>query len=152
MRPCLPPPGPSYLRELEFDRHGTTFRAGMGVPSTMPDGWWIAVLWVADAEGIVSCRDLGPSAGPPPDPPVAIIGTLLAGALSGFAAEEGGRQAVKVRLPLPGPSDDRPWDRPAVIQLAVRWDPVRAASSRPNELASAALSAFAGAAASLAHA
>ena len=148
----LPPPGPSYLRELELSRRGATFRAGMGVPSAMPDGWWIAVLWVADADGIVSCRDLGPAAGPPPEPPAAIIGTLLAGALSGLVAEEDGRQAVKVRLPIPGPSEDRPWDRPAVIQLAIRWDPMRSASARPNELASAALAAFAGAAASLAHA
>jgi hypothetical protein len=148
----LPPPGPSYLRALEIRTRGSVFHAGMGVPSTMPDGWWIAVLWISDARGIAICRDLGPAAGPPPEPPAARIGALLAGGLSGLVEEEGGRQSVKVRLPIPGPDDDRPWDRPAVVQLAVRWDPVRAASARPNELASTALTAFASAVASLAHA
>ncbi len=147
----LPPPGPSTLKELEVDVRGVTVRVGIGAPSTLPDGWWIALLWAADADGIVSFRDLAPAAGPPPDQPAGRIGILLAGALSGLAAEEDGRQAVKVRTPIPPTSDDRPWERPAVVQLAVRWDPVRAASARPTELASAALGAFAGAVASLPH-
>ncbi|MCU0505443.1 MAG: hypothetical protein MUE82_06660 [Chloroflexi bacterium] len=147
----LPPPGPSFLKEVEVRIGDATLRAGMGVPSALPDGWWIALLWVADADGIVSCRALAPASGPPPDPPAARIGIVLAGGLSGLAAEEGGRQAVKVRTPIPSSSEERPWDRPAVVQLAVRWDPVRAASARPTELASAALRAFASAVASLPH-
>lgn len=147
----LPPPGPSYLRELDVRTRGIALRVGMGIPSALPDGWWIALLWVADADGIVSCRAFAPAAGPPADPPAARIGVLLAGALSGLVAEDAGRQAVKVRLPIPGVAEGRPWDRPAVVQLAVRWDPVRAASARPTELASAALEAFASAVASLAH-
>jgi hypothetical protein len=124
----------------------------MGAPAAVADGWWIALLWVADADGIVSCRDLAPAAGPPPEPPAARIGILLASGLSGLAAEEDGRQAVKVRTPIPPSAEERPWDRPAVVQLAVRWDAVRAASARPTELASAALRAFASAVASLPHA
>jgi len=66
--------------------------------------------------------------------------------------EGGGRQAVKVRLPIPGDDEARPWDRPLVLQLAVRWDPVRAASARQTELAEAALVAFARAVGALDHA
>jgi hypothetical protein len=127
-------------------------RAGMGVPTAMDDGWWIALLWVSDADGIVRCRDVAPAAGPPPEAPVERIGALLAGGLSGFVEEGGGRQAVKVRLPIPGDDDARPWERPLVLQLAVRWDPVRAAGARQTELAEAALTAFARAVASLDHA
>ncbi len=127
-------------------------RAGMGVPTSLPDGWWIAVLWVADGDFIASCRDVAPAAGPPPEAPIERIGALLAGGLSGFVEEGGGRQAVKVRLPIPGGDEDRPWDRPLVVQLAVRWDPVRGAGARPTELAEVALRAFAAAVASLSHA
>ena len=148
----LPAPGPSFLREVELRRGDHVMRAGMGVPTAMPDGWWIALLWVADADGIVPCRDVAPVAGPPPEPPVERIGALLAGGLSGFVEEGGGRQAVKVRLPIPGADEARPWDRPLVVQLAVRWDPVRAAAARQAELAGAALTAFARAVAALAHA
>ena len=127
-------------------------RAGMGVPTSLPDGWWIAVLWVADGDFIASCRDVAPAAGPPPEAPIERIGALLAGGLSGFVEEVGGRQAVKVRLPIPGDDEARLWDRPLVLQLAVRWDPVRAAGARPTELAEAALTAFARAIAALDHA
>jgi hypothetical protein len=148
----LPAPGPSFLREIDIRRGDHVMHAGMGVPTAMPDGWWIALLWVADADGIVSCRDVGPAAGPPPEAPVERIGALLAGGLSGFVEEGGGRQAVKVRLPVPGEDPARPWDRPLVLQVAVRWDPVRAVGARPTELAGAALTAFARAVASLDHA
>jgi hypothetical protein len=148
----LPSPGPSFLREVELRQRGRVMHAGMGVPTAMPDGWWIALLWVADAGGVVPCRDMAPAAGPPPEAPVERIGALLAGGLSGFVEEGGGRQAVKVRLPIPGDDDGRPWDRPLVLQLAVRWDPVRAAAARPTELAQAALTAFARAVAALDHA
>jgi len=148
----LPAPGPSFLREVALHPRGRAMRAGMGVPTAMPDGWWIALLWVADADGLVSCRDVAPAAGPPPEAPVERIGALLAGGLSGFVEEGGGRQAVKVRLPIPGDDEARPWDRPLVLQLAVRWEPVRAAGARPTELAQVALGAFASAVASLSHA
>ena len=56
----------------------------MARPSDAPDGWWLTLLWVADDEGVVSFRDVGPAAGPPPDPPLARLGSALSGALSGL--------------------------------------------------------------------
>ena len=147
----LPPPGPSYLKPVELRLRDSLVRVGMGLPSTMPDGWWIALLWVADDDGVVSCRDAAPAAGPPPDPPAGRIGSLLAGGLSGFIAEEEGRQSIKVRLPVPGDDERRPWERPLVVQLALRWEPARAAAMRPTELAETALAAFARVVASLGH-
>ena len=55
----------------------------MSQPSNAPDGWWLAVLWVADAEGVIPFWQAGPAAGPPPDPPLARLGPAVAGALSG---------------------------------------------------------------------
>jgi hypothetical protein len=145
----LPPPGPSYLRPLEVRVRDRELRVGIGVPTAMPDGWWIALVWAADDAGVITCRDAGPEAGPPPDPPAGRVGTFLAGALSGYVAEEDGRQAIKVRLPIPGEDERRPWDRPLVVQVALRWEPARAATMRPSELAGAALEAFARAVADL---
>ena len=66
----LPLPGPSYLKELSVRVGDRTFRLGMARPSEAPDGWWLAVLWLADDDGVVAFRELAPPGGPPPDPPL----------------------------------------------------------------------------------
>jgi hypothetical protein len=123
---------------------GQTGRAvvlGMAQPSTSDDGWWLALLWAADDAGIVTAQDIAPRAGPPPGPPLLTVGPLFTGALAGFVAEENGRQAVRLRLP-PAEDESRPWERPLLLQVALKWDPVRAATMSGNELAREALRAF----------
>ena len=137
----LPPPGPSYLREQEVVLGDRRLRAGMDRPTEI-EGWWLAVAWVADEAGIVACREMAPAAGPPPGPPLAVLGPRLAGGLSGWILEEGGRQQLRVRLPVPPSRADRPWTAPLVVQLAFRWEPARAAATTPNRLAETALTAF----------
>ena len=43
---------------------------------------------------------------------------------------------------MPPDEEGRPWSAPLVVQLAVRWEPARAASLAPNKLADVALAAF----------
>jgi hypothetical protein len=114
---------------------------GMDRPSLSPDGWWTTLAWARDEHGIVSCLDIAPRAGPPPDPPLMRMGPVFAGALAGFVAEMGGRQALRLRLPEPA-DPARPWDRPLILQIALTWDPVRAATMSANALAAEALGAF----------
>ena len=38
-------------------------------PVDGPDDWWLAVLWVTDADGVVSFRDVGARRGPAPGAP-----------------------------------------------------------------------------------
>lgn len=116
-------------------------RAGMDRPTTI-EGWWLAVLWVADTDGIVSCRAMAPAAGPPPGPPLARLGPLISGGLSGFILEEDGRQQLRLRLPVPPEAADRPWTAPLLVQLAIRWEPARAATVTDGGLADIALAAF----------
>jgi hypothetical protein len=117
----------------------------MARPSNAPDGWWLAVLWVIDDEGVVSFQEVGPAAGPPPDPPLARLGPLVAGALSGLIAEEDGRLGIRL-VPVAPPDDStRPWRAPLAVRAALRFEPARAATMRPNELARAVLEAFASA-------
>ena len=116
-------------------------RAGMDRPTEI-EGWWLSVLWVADEDGIVTCRDAGPTAGPPPGPPLARLGPLLSGGLAGFVLEDGGRQQIRLRLPVPPDDPDHPWSAPLVVQVAIRWEPARAAAMTPNGLADVALAAF----------
>ena len=146
----MPAPGPSYIREEvvtlraragEDDRK---VQVGMSQPSVMDDGWWLTNLWVADDQGVVDALDLAPSAGPPPGPPLAALGPRVAGALSGLIAEEGGRQLIRLRMPAVE-DESRPWERPMLCMLAIRWDPVRASVMRPNELARELLRGFAAA-------
>ncbi len=137
----LPPPSASFIREHEVILGERTLRAGIDRPAEI-EGWWLAVLWVADDEGIVACRDIAPDAGPPPDPPQTRLGQLLSGGLSGFILEDGGRQQLRLRLPVPPTDEGHPWSAPLVIQLAVRWEPARAAGITPNVLADIALAAF----------
>jgi hypothetical protein len=114
----------------------------MGRPSDAPDGWWLAVLWVADDDGVVSFRDVAPAAGPPPDPPMARLGPSLSGALSGLILEDGGRLQVRVAPVAPPDDEARPWRVPLVVRAAFRFEPARAAAMRPNELAETVLAAF----------
>ncbi len=143
----LPAPGPSYLREEAVRLHSTPtvpgrpIRLGMTPPGTTDDGWWLALLWAADDDGVLDTREIAPIAGPPPGPPLLTLGPLFTGALSGLVSEENGRQALRLRLP-PAADETRPWERPLVLQMAVKWEPIRAASMTANELAREALRAF----------
>jgi len=138
----LPPPGPSFLREQPIRLSDRTVRAGMSRPSEAPDGWWLAVVWVTDEDGVVGFRDVAPAAGPPPDPPLARLGPAVSGALSGLILEDAGR--LQMRLGLIAQPDDatRPWRVPLAIRAAFRFEPARAAAMRPNELAETVLAAF----------
>jgi hypothetical protein len=146
-RPRVPVPGPSFAREERIasrDGVGAQLRAGMSSPSVMDDGWWLAHLWVADDDGVVDALTVAPAAGPPPGTPIAAIGPRLAGALAGLIDQEAGRQLIRLRMP-PAEDESRPWERPLLCMLAIRWDPVRAAVMRKNELARELLRGFAAA-------
>lgn len=117
-------------------------RAGMGRPSAAPDGWWLAVLWVVDEDGLVAFGDVAPPAGPPPDPPLARLGPAIGGQLSGLILEDGGRLQMRLGLIQPPHDPDRPWRVPLAIRAAFRFEPARAATMRPNELAETVLAAF----------
>ena len=138
----LPPPGPSFLRELPVHLGDHLARAGMSRPTTLDDGWWLAILWVVDDDGVVSFRDAAPRAGPPPDPPVVRLGPALSGALSGLILEEDGRLCVRL-APVVPPADDRtPWQSPIAIRAGFKWEPARALGMAANELAETVLGAF----------
>ncbi|MCY7418043.1 MAG: hypothetical protein LH650_06025, partial [Chloroflexi bacterium] len=95
-----------------------------------------------DADGVLEATAAAPLAGPPPGPPLVVMGPALAGALAGLLDQEDGRQLIRLRMP-PAPDEARPWARPLLLMTAVRWDPVRNATMRPNELARELLRAFA---------
>jgi hypothetical protein len=138
----LPAPGPSFLREHPVRVGDRIFQAGMSRPSDAPDGWWLAIVWVADADGVVSFRDVAPDAGPPPDPPLARLGPAISGALSGLILEDDGR--LQMRLGLIAQPDDptRPWRSPLAIRAGFRFEPARAATLRQNGLAEDVLAGF----------
>ena len=137
----LPPPGPSFLREHEVHVGDRALRAGMARPAEA-DGWWMTLLWVADDDGVVSFRDVAAAAGPPPEPPLARLGPALSGALSGLILEDAGRLQLRVGS-LVAPEDPaRPWRAPLAVRAAFRFEPARAATMRPNELAETVLAAF----------
>jgi hypothetical protein len=138
----LPPPGPSYLREQEVRVGDRRLRAGMARPVDGPDDWWLAVLWVADDDGVVSFLDVGPTGGPPPEPPLLRMGPSWAGALSGLIREEDGRLAIRLAPLVPPEDDSRPWRCPLVVRAAFRWEPALATTMRPNELADQVLAGF----------
>jgi hypothetical protein len=111
-------------------------------PTTTDDGWWLAILWIADDEAVVSFSELAPLAGPPPDPPLARLGPSLAGGLSGMILEDAGRLSIRVATVVPADDPARPWRVPAAVRAAFRWEPARAAVMRENELAETVLAAF----------
>jgi hypothetical protein len=117
-------------------------RAGMSRPTDDPDGWWMALMWVTDDDGVVSFRDVAPAAGPPPDPPLARLGPALSGAMSGLILEDAGRLQVRVGGLVPPDDPARPWRSPLAVRAAFRFEPARAATMRPNELAETVLAAF----------
>lgn len=144
----VPRPGPSFVREERLRLRGPDgslgkeVSLGMSEPSIMEDGWWLATLWATDEAGVLEATAVAPVAGPPPEQPVAMLGRILAGALAGLLDQEDGRQLIRLRM-LPAPDESRPWQRPLLLWLALRWDPVRGAVMRPNELAREILRAFA---------
>ena len=138
----LPSPGPSFLREQSIERDGRALRVGMSRPTTTDDDWWLALVWVSDDDGIVSFVDLAPTAGPRPEPPLARLGPALAGALSGLILEDAGRLCIRLATVAPPDDATRPWRVAAAVRAAFRWEPMRAAAMRPNELAETVLSAF----------
>jgi hypothetical protein len=138
----LPPPGPSFLREHEVRVGDRSLRAGMARPSEAPDGWWMALMWVTDDDGVVSFRDVAPASGPPPDPPLARLGPALSGALSGFILEDAGRLQMRVGMLVPPDDPERTWRAPLAVRAAFRFEPARAATMRDNELADTVLGAF----------
>ena len=138
----LPPPGPSFLREQALETGGRTLRLGMSQPATTDDGWWLALVWVTDTDGVVPFVDLAPAGGPRPEPPLARLGPSLAGALSGLILEDAGRLCIRLATVVPADDPARPWRVPAAIRAAFRWEPMRAAAMRPNELAETVLAAF----------
>ena len=109
---------------------------------TTDDDWWLAILWVADDDGVVSFRDLAPAAGPPPDPPLARLGPSLAGSLSGLILEEAGRLSIRIASVAAADDPARPWRVAAAIRAAFKWEPARAAVMRENELAESVLAGF----------
>ncbi len=138
----LPSPGPSFVREQELRLGDRVLRVGMSRPTTGPDDWWLAVLWVVDDDGVVAFRDVAPASGPPPDPPLARLGPSLSGGLSGLILEDGGRLAIRLGLVVPPDDPERPWRCPLAVRAGFRWEPARAATMRPNVLALEVLTAF----------
>lgn len=114
----------------------------MARPSEAPDGWWLTILWVADADGVVSFRDVAPDAGPPPDPPLGRLGPAISGALSGMILEDAGRLQLRLGHVVPPDDPTRPWRTPLAIRAGFRFEPARAAAMRPNELSETVLTAF----------
>jgi hypothetical protein len=138
----LPHPGPSYLREQVVRVGDRRLQAGMAKPVDGPDDWWLAVLWVTDESGVVSFLEVGPPGGPPPEPPLLRLGPAWAGSLSGLIREEDGRLAIRL-VPLVPPEDQsRPWRCPLAVRAAFRWEPARAATMQPNQLAEQVLAGF----------
>jgi hypothetical protein len=139
----LPPPGPSFVRDREIHIDDRRLHAGMGRPSDGPEQWWLTVLWVADGDELVDFTDVAPAAGPPPEPPLVRVGPAMAGALSGLIREEDGRLAIRLTPVVPPGDPARPWRCPLAVRAAFKWEPVRQAALRPNELAALVLDAFA---------
>jgi hypothetical protein len=142
----LPLPGTSFIKERPMVIEGRAqgeIRAGSTHPSTLPDGWWIALFWVQDDEGVVSCREVAPLAGPPPVTPLERYGVLMTNGLGDLLAVEEGRSCLKLRLVGEAADAGEPWRRPLALQVAAKWDPLRIATMSGSKVAEAALDAFA---------
>jgi hypothetical protein len=138
----LPLPGPSYLKERDVRVADRTYRLGMARPTDGPDGWWLAILWVADDEAVIPFRDVAPAAGPPAEPPLARLGPAVSGALSGLILEDAGRLQMRLATVVPADDPDRPWRVPLALRVAFRFEPARVATMRPNEVAETVHAAF----------
>jgi hypothetical protein len=114
---------------------------GMSHPQTMADGWWVSLLWCERGGFLERFSALGPTP-EPPGSPMLRLGPALAGLLSGFIAEAGGRQQLRLRLGQPPANETRPWDAPLAVLAALRFEPARVATMRESELASTVLEAF----------
>ena len=119
-------------------------RAGLTTPSVMDDGWWLTHVWVADDDSVIEASAIAPLAGPPPGTPIGALGPRFAGALSGLIAEEDGRQLIRLRMPA-AEDESRPWQRPMLCMIAIRWDPIRASVLTREQLAHELLRGFAAA-------
>jgi hypothetical protein len=120
---------------------GPRVRLGMSKPNKMEDGWWLTTLWAEDDDGIIEARTVAPAAGPPPVPPLQVIGPTLSNALMGLLDQEDGRQLIRMRM-APAEDEAEPWRRPLMILTAVRWDPVRASTMRDNDFVKELMRAF----------
>ena len=129
------------MREQDLRVHDRAYRIGMSRPTGTDDGWWLTVVWVLDADGVIPFRDLAPVSGPPPGPPLLRLGPSLAGELSGWILEEDGRLAIRLNVVAPSDDDSRPWLAPAAMRLAVKFEPLRAAATTPNALADTVMTA-----------
>ena len=141
----LPSPGASYLKVkpiLLEGRPEAAVHTGMSTPTTMPDGWWIGMMWAEDDAGVVSCREVAPIAGPPPTPPLQRLGELMTNGLGDLLAVEDGRSCLKLRLLGDLANESEPWRRPLVLQVTAKWDPMRIATMTETKVAEAALDAF----------
>jgi hypothetical protein len=114
----------------------------MARPVSGPDDWWLAVLWVHDGTEVVSFSDVAPSAGPPPDPPLARLGPAMSGSLSGLILEADGRLSIRLGPVVPPDDPARPWRAPLAIRAGFLWEPARAATLTQNGLAAEVLAAF----------
>lgn len=139
----LPLPGPSFLRELELRVGENVYHLGMARPTDGPDGWWLAILWVADGDGVVPFSALASPAGPPPEPPLARLGPAVSGALSGLILEDADRLQMRLATVVPADDPNRPWRVPAAMRVAFRFEPARMATMRSNEIAETVQAAFA---------
>jgi len=110
-------------------------------PSIMDDGWWLTTLWVEDGDGVIEALTVAPLAGPPPASPLQVIGPSLSGALMGLLDQADGRQLIRLRM-APAEDEGRPWRRPLLLLVALRWDPVRASTMSSNQLAGELMRAF----------
>ena len=142
----LPLPGASFLKPRPVrldDLLSDHVTAAMTPPATMPDGWWVALLWAQDQLGVISCREVAPASGPPPIPPLERLGALMTNGLGDLLAVEAGRSCLKLRLVGEPPDLAEPWRRPLALQAAAKWDPLRVATMTGTKVAEAALDAFA---------
>jgi hypothetical protein len=113
----------------------------MTKPTILEDDWWIFTLWAEDDDGVVECRTVAPASGPPPVPPLQVLGPSLSNALMGLLDQENDRQLIRLRM---GEAEDESelWRRPLMILTAARWDPIRASTMRDNELVGEVMRAF----------
>lgn len=136
-----PPPGPSYLRELDL-RPGDSKRVGMSQPQVLADGWWVALLWCEENDRLLAFSDLAPDYGIPPGSPLLRLGPGLSGTLSGLILEENGRQQLRLRLGQPPEDEEAPWAAPLVALAGFRFEPARRLAMSDSELAHTVLAAF----------